>query len=1513
MLLYISENALTLIQTMDYHKKIISLISLLFILTLVLNFQLFNQNSPKRIGEVLGVAEIIGTPYLIWNGEIPFKTESGTSTSIGCFEGSGCFEGWQDAYHPPVVKLDNLTSIKKNLSDYDEIRFYAKSAVAGKTIDFRANESWGKKGIAVNINPYIDGGTLDTTTWRLVAIPTALLDNGALMEIYNFGFGKSNINNTIYIDSLTAVKVANPQIPAIDAIPPLEISGNINMITTGNITIKNTGNISLIIESIALSGANAGDFSAINSAMTIDPGQTRTIAIDFKPVSAGNKSAILTINHNKTLLGYNTIVPISAIAIDPSIIVPITPPNTGPISLRSTSFSSSKVSLAWSPREGADKTRIYVGSEPPAILGGNLPIKKLIATLSGTASSYTITNLSAATDVFIRVESLASETLLASDTIHVKTIGGPKANLDIGSPLREAHLVAPNIIELVIANNGVTSYDDTVCVNNVCTNPNPYNYDNITGYNGEDWQAGPWTVVKSGGSTSTVTGIYRNSISSGQPYYSAGWPVGLSNGNKVDVDHHIYIKLSQNIGNNEILTITGPMNFKTILPYSDRYLETPTIQVNQVGYSPQATRRYAYVSNWLGDGGGLNLSSFPTAAEVIIDNADLMAPRTAKISNLPITQRKSYDPDSGGEVREIDLSSNQLISEGTVYRVRIPGVGISWPTQVSNSAIFKAFYTNIRGVYFNRYGRDLQPSTAGIWSTHGPDHSTVYTSDYPSNNRADIRILTQPVINSRTVTGGHHDAGDFDLQVDHYKHSLMLLDIYESNPAIFTDRQLNIPESGNGIPDLLDEALYNLRGWEQLQDYGNASQGIINYEPAAIAKNDGAVRGGVESYRHPAGYFFAEADRDPYWTYAKDVKWSLAFAGSFAKASRLVAPFNTAKSNELKLRAIAAYNYSVNNYPSTFGKEASSTRGFMFYASGELYALTGEVKYSNAFSSTWNRFALTNGSILIDKGILSSNSETPYNIAPFFFGYLQGPNSNATYVHNIINGAGNTFTSLANAQVTTVNNDSAHRRAKSYNTTDTSNAWGIGNAGGIYLFTTFDRLKANDLNLSNSADALLPAARQQYINAISLAADYLLGANPTGMSWITGLGSRRVEEPVHTDSLSFIKEGKGPVPGLHVYGVTGGIPGNGYYKPAEYVSYPRFKPSVPAVPGEIIRPIMRRWGESRSWPALNEVDTSLTITDVMLFAALLPKNEVLTPPSQMQPQGSDYTNPLAPRYAVNSSARVEIITPPPLPPPPCIENWTYSTWSACVNSNQTRTAIDNNACGTIINRLSLSQGCTSVCSPNWTCSSWTTCTNLNKSRTCTDTNSCGITVGKPAIVSACTADSGGAGAGQVIDLLTSSTALKNDGSGARASTEIKPSVTDGIIAKIANSPAVYYISNAFRYLFVNRLTYSTWSRDVGDATNNFSTLKLISQSDFEKAAFGSNIPAKPGSLIKFDNSPKAYGVGPEAKLYEIADLAAQKALYGLWTPYIIQTGFRDSYFDHGNAVGILTATSTKPQ
>lgn len=94
------------------------------------------------------------------------------------------------------------------------------------------------------------------------------------------------------------------------------------------------------------------------------------------------------------------------------------------------------------------------------------------------------------------------------------------------------------------------------------------------------------------------------------------------------------------------------------------------------------------------------------------------------------------------------------------------------------------------------------------------------------------------------------------------------LRLYEMSPQAFTDGQLNILESGNAIPDLVDEAAWGVDFWLRMQD------------------TDGGVRGGAG----PNAAVTAAPDRDehPIYLYGKDPVSSLSLAAVAAQLARIL-------------------------------------------------------------------------------------------------------------------------------------------------------------------------------------------------------------------------------------------------------------------------------------------------------------------------------------------------------------------------------------------------------------------------------------------------------------------------------------------------------------------------------------------------------------------------------------------------------------------------------------------------
>jgi hypothetical protein len=152
----------------------------------------------------------------------------------------------------------------------------------------------------------------------------------------------------------------------------------------------------------------------------------------------------------------------------------------------------------------------------------------------------------------------------------------------------------------------------------------------------------------------------------------------------------------------------------------------------------------------------------------------------------------------------------------------------------------------------------------------------------------------------RNLSGGWFDAGDTNKYVTFAAQPVhQLLTAYQETPSAFTD-DFNIPESGNGIPDLIDEVKWETDWLEKMQ-YPDGSAalkvGEIVYAAAAPPSSD-----------HKTRYYIPKCSSS-----------TIAVAGMFAHASYVYAgiPALVDEAAELKLRAISAWN----NYQRTTEKD----------------------------------------------------------------------------------------------------------------------------------------------------------------------------------------------------------------------------------------------------------------------------------------------------------------------------------------------------------------------------------------------------------------------------------------------------------------------------------------------------------------------------------------------------------------------------------------------------------------
>lgn len=202
----------------------------------------------------------------------------------------------------------------------------------------------------------------------------------------------------------------------------------------------------------------------------------------------------------------------------------------------------------------------------------------------------------------------------------------------------------------------------------------------------------------------------------------------------------------------------------------------------------------------------------------------------------------------------------------------------------------------------------------------------------------------------KDLTGGWYDAGDLTKYIPYLRECLFnLLTAFELNPKAFSD-STNIPESGNGVPDLVDEMKWELDWTLKMQD---ADGGVFNRN-GGISYDNGL--GGVEGWA---------SDKQPRY-YSSKTTWATACAAAFwAKASFTFKKFDQqfpGYSEKLKAASLKAWDYleehskmepesGTDLAPEIVSSQASSNpnsdMGDRIWAAAELFRLTGEQRFSN--------------------------------------------------------------------------------------------------------------------------------------------------------------------------------------------------------------------------------------------------------------------------------------------------------------------------------------------------------------------------------------------------------------------------------------------------------------------------------------------------------------------------------------------------------------------------------------
>jgi len=250
-------------------------------------------------------------------------------------------------------------------------------------------------------------------------------------------------------------------------------------------------------------------------------------------------------------------------------------------------------------------------------------------------------------------------------------------------------------------------------------------------------------------------------------------------------------------------------------------IQLPNVRVNQTGYTPNAVKRATIV----------NAATTPQPWQLRNAAGRIVASGNTRVFGL--------DAASGDHVHVADFSDYR--TPGTGYTLRlggdyVPAYDVSHPFDISTNIYTTMKQDALHYYYHNRSGIPItMPYAGGEQWTRPAGHVDV------PPNKGDKSVPCAPDTGCDyvlDVSGGWYDAGDHGKYVVNGGISVWtLMNQYERAAqrsgmgATFADGTVNIPERGNGVPDILDEARWQMEFMLKMQvPEGQPKAGMVHHK-----------------------------------------------------------------------------------------------------------------------------------------------------------------------------------------------------------------------------------------------------------------------------------------------------------------------------------------------------------------------------------------------------------------------------------------------------------------------------------------------------------------------------------------------------------------------------------------------------------------------------------------------------------------------------------------------------------
>ena len=327
-----------------------------------------------------------------------------------------------------------------------------------------------------------------------------------------------------------------------------------------------------------------------------------------------------------------------------------------------------------------------------------------------------------------------------------------------------------------------------------------------------------------------------------------------------ELDHWIFLKLPRSMKQGCTYTVSIPIGVGSDASSGEVKFDiwntmSEAVHVNILGYLPSEPVKEADLYLWLGEGGGRNYRSFQGKNVYLYNVATGASKKVGTVKYWKPQSAASAEAGgkdlTGSDVWNIDFKE----SAPGRYRLVVEDVGCSMDFDIADDVYFQPYRYSVRGYYYMRLGEPIDPSVSPVPRQPmfvpevDPVGFTVYKTDlqpwHPDwrRLRGDVwdephfkpalesafwqhRLPGSPV--NTEVRGGHSDAFDWDRHLAHVSNIYDMLLPYILTGGRLSEDDLGIRESGNGIPDLIDEARNEADFFLSIRDGEAYSQGVTN-------------------------------------------------------------------------------------------------------------------------------------------------------------------------------------------------------------------------------------------------------------------------------------------------------------------------------------------------------------------------------------------------------------------------------------------------------------------------------------------------------------------------------------------------------------------------------------------------------------------------------------------------------------------------------------------------------------